>query len=56
MPKYAVLVEWVNCGTVFVTADSEEEAREEVDDGGLPMDGTYMDGSFQVLTVEAVEE
>jgi hypothetical protein len=56
MSKFNVLVSWTVCAEVSVEADTLKEAIQQVEDmPGLPEDGEYLDGSFEV-NVEATEE
>lgn len=52
MKTYKIGVVWQMYGYVEVEANSLEEAVKEVEDGGgdmpLPMDGEYIEGSFEV--------
>ena len=52
MKTYKIGVVWQMYGYVEVEANSLEEAVKEVDDGSgdmpLPMDGEYIEGSFEV--------
>ena len=52
MKTYKIGVVWQMYGYVDVEANSLEEAVKEVEDGGgdmpLPMDGEYIEGSFEV--------
>lgn len=52
MKTYKVPVVWQMHGYVKVKAENMAEAVDEVEDGGgdmpLPMDGSYIEGSFEV--------
>ena len=51
MKTYKIGVVWQMYGYVDVEANSLEEAVKEVEAGGdmpLPMDGEYIEGSFEV--------
>ena len=52
MKTYKVPVVYTMYGYVEIEAESPEEAVKEVEDGGgdmpLPMDGEYIEGSFEV--------
>ena len=52
MKTYKVPVVYTMYGYVEVEAESPDEAVKEVEDGGgdmpLPMDGEYIEGSFEV--------
>jgi hypothetical protein len=56
MKTYRVPVSWMMCGSVYMEADSLDEAIEKVieEDGPLP-EGFYLDDSFQVDTDLAEE-
>ena len=49
MNTYRISCEWAVCGTMYVEADSIEEAIQKAeDDYPLPTDPEYIDGSFNV--------
>ena len=56
--KYVVECEWRMMGSVLVEANSPEEAQAlaEGPTVGLPIDGSYVDDSFEVTNVNEDEE
>lgn len=48
MKEYEVPVLYMMSGTVTVKADSREEAALMAEDEPLPLDGSYVFGSFEV--------
>lgn len=60
MKTYNVPVVWQMYGYVTVKAESMAEAVDEVENGGgdmpLPMDGEYIEGSFEVDHEGIVDE
>jgi hypothetical protein len=54
--KWAVEVMWSVGGTVFVEAETEEEARELAVEAPLPKNGDYMDGSFETFDIYPAEK
>ena len=53
MPRYIVDCSWRVCGTYYVEAESEDEARDKVFAAPrLPDYSEYADGSFEVDGVE----
>ena len=55
MKKFKVPCSWEMYGTMYVEADSQEEAINKADDLPLPTDGYYIEDSFRV-DEEVVEE
>ena len=56
LKKYRVPCDWRVCGTLFIEAESEEEARRiALAEAKLPADSEYLDDSFHV-DCEDIEE
>lgn len=48
MRRWKIPVIWEMYGTVYVEADTLEEAMDMAYDSEIPDDGEYLDGSFEV--------
>ena len=48
MKTYKIPVTWTTYAVVEVKADSIEDAMDDVEQGGLPEGGSYIDGSFEI--------
>ena len=51
---FRVLCAWQEMGSYLIEADSEEEARLIAEDEPLPEEHSYVQGSFEIDSVEAV--
>lgn len=52
LKKFKIQVEWKMMATVEIEAESLDDAICEAEDMSLPEDGSYVDGSFEVLTTD----
>lgn len=54
--KYTATVVWSVIGYVEVEADTEEEARQKVQDAPLPARGDYVTDSFEIDDIQCHED
>lgn len=58
MPKFKIPLQWTMGGTLYITADTLEEAIEQAFDSETPLpthNEWYMDDSFKVIEEECEE-